>query len=72
MNKGAVEVGIKGTLVRDYKSKFEKTGFHKFLRAIYEKAVIAARVEQFEEKIIKDCDEFLAQSKAYLDLEGKR
>ena len=71
-NKGSVEVSIKGTLVRDYKSKFEKSAFHKFLRAIYEKTVIHARVEQFEEKILKDCDEFLAQAKAYLDLEGRR
>ena len=71
-NKGEIEVGVKGTLVRDYKSKFEKTAFQKFLRAIYEKTVIHARIEQFEEKIIKDCDEFLAQGKAYLDLEGKR
>jgi len=71
-NKGSVEVGIKGILVRDYKSKFEKTAIQKFLRSIYEKTVIPARVEQFEEKLIEDCDEFLSQAKAYLDLEGKR
>ncbi len=71
-NKGSVEVSVKGNLVRDYKSKFEKTAFQKFLRAIYEKTVIHARIEQFQEKIIEECDEFLAQAKAYLDLEGKR
>jgi len=71
-NKGSVEVGIKGNLVRDYDGKFEKSAFQKFLRGIYEKFVIAARVEQFQEKIISDCDEFLAQAKAYLDLIGKR
>jgi len=71
-NKGSVEVGIKGNLVRDYDGKFEKSAFQKFSRGIYEKFVIAARVEQFQEKIISDCDEFLAQAKAYLDLIGKR
>jgi len=71
-NKGNIELSIKGNLVRDYKSKFEKSAFQKFLRGIYEKSVIAARVEQFQEKIITDCDEFLAQAKAYLDLVGKR
>jgi len=71
-NKGEVEMKIEGSLIRDYKSKFEKSGVHKFLRAIYEKGVIAARVEQFEVKIIEDCNEFLSQVKAYLDLEGKR
>ena len=29
-NKGSVEIGINGTLVRDPKGKFEKTGFQKF------------------------------------------
>jgi len=71
-NKGGVEVSIKGILVRDYAGKFETTAFKKFLRSIYEKWVITSRIEQFEGKIIGDCDEFLSQSKAYLDIEGKR
>ena len=50
-NKGSVELSIKGVLARDYKGKFEKTAMQKFMRAIYEKWVIPARVEQFEEKI---------------------
>jgi hypothetical protein len=72
MNKGEVEITVNGFLIRDYKSKFEKSAFHKFLRAIYEKGIISARIEQFEEKIMEDCTEFLSQVKAYLDLEGKR
>lgn len=71
-NKGSVEVKIKGTLIRDYQGKFETTAFKKFLRSIYEKWVITSRIDQFEEKLVKDCDEFLSQAKAYLDLEGKR
>jgi len=71
-NKGSIELGVKGNLVRDYDGKFEKSAFQKFLRGVYEKSVIAARVEQFQEKIIEDCDEFLAQAKAYLDLLGKK
>jgi len=71
-NKGAIEVGVKGTLVRDYQGRFEKTAIQKFLRGIYEKMVIPSRVSEFEGKVIGDCDEFLAQAKAYLDLEGKR
>jgi hypothetical protein len=72
MNFGEFEITIKGNLLRDYKGKFEKSGMHKFVRAVYEKTVIPARIEQFEEKIIEDCSEFLSQVKAYLDLEGKR
>lgn len=71
-NKGSVEIKVTGTLIRDYDSKFEVTAHKKFLRSIYEKWVIPSRIEQFEEKLISDCDEFLSQAKAYLDLEGKR
>jgi len=71
-NQGSVEIKLTGTLIRDYDSKFEVTAHKKFLRNIYEKWVIPSRIEQFEDKLISDCDEFLSQSKAYLDLEGKR
>lgn len=71
-NEGSVKIEIKGILVRDYKGKFEMSGFRKFLRSIYEKWVIPARIEEYEGKIAGSCDEFLGQAKSYLDLEGKR
>jgi len=70
-NEGSFEMRVKGTLVRDWQGKFEKNGFQKFLRAIYEKWIIPTRVDQFEGKIIGDCDEFLGETKAFLALEGK-
>ena len=71
-NKGSVQIGVKGILVRDYEGKFETSAFNKFLRSIYEKWVISARIEEYESKIAGYCDEFLSQAKAYLDLEGKK
>jgi len=71
-NDGSVKINIKGILVRDYKGKFEMSAFRKFLRSIYEKWVIPARIEEYEGKIAGSCDEFLSQAKSYLDLEGKR
>ena len=71
-NKGSVEVKVAGDLVRDYQGKFEGSAIKKFLRSIYEKWIIPSRIEQFEEKLIEDCNEFLNQAKAYLDLEGKK
>ncbi len=71
-NKGSVQIKTKGVLVRDYDGKFETKAFQKFLRSIYEKWVIASRINEFENKIAGDCDEFLNQAKAYLDLEGKK
>lgn len=71
-NSGQVKVSVKGTLVKDYDSKFEGTATRKFMRSIYEKWVIPSRVKQFEDKIISDSDEFLSQAKAFLDLEGRK
>jgi len=71
-NQGAVESEIKGILVRDYEGKFETTAFKKFLRGIYEKWVIPSSIEEYKTKIAEDCDKFLNQAKAYLDLEGKK
>jgi hypothetical protein len=63
---------MKGVLVRDYQGKFEKNAFQVFLRTAYEKWIIPGRIDQMEAKLFGDCDEFLAQAKAFLDLEGKR
>ena len=71
-NKGTVEMKITGILARDYKGKFETTAFKKFLRSTYEKWVIPSRIDEFQGKVAQECDEYLNQVKAYLDLEGKR
>lgn len=71
-NQGSVTLGVKGTLVRDYDGKFEKSSFQKFLRSIYDKWVIPSRVQEYEDKLIGKCNDFLNQAKAYLDLEGKQ
>ncbi len=71
-NKGTVEIKIKGVLVRDWQGKFERDAFRKFLRSIYEKWVIPSQIEYYEDKIAEDCDDFLSQAKAFLDLEGKK
>ncbi len=71
-NKGEVELKIKGILVKDYEGKFQRTATKKFMRSIYEKWVIPARIDEFEDDIISKCDEFLNQTKAFLDLEGKK
>jgi hypothetical protein len=70
-NKGRVEMQVNGTLIRDYSGKFETTPFRKFMRNVYEKWIISSEIEKFEEYIMLQCDEFLKQAKAYLDLEGK-
>jgi hypothetical protein len=71
-NKGSVEIKVKGILEHDYDGKFDSSPTKAFMRGIYEKWVIKARVKALEGKLAADCDEFLTQAKAYLDLEGKK
>lgn len=71
-NSGNYEIKAKGALSKDWQGKFEMTAYYKFLRSIYEKYIIPQAIEQFRDKITGDCDEFLQQVKAYMDIEGKR
>ncbi|MBU1252672.1 MAG: hypothetical protein KJ905_02745 [Nanoarchaeota archaeon] len=71
-NQGSVEMSVKGVLVSDFQGRFDTSGFNKWMRGVYEKWIISSRVAQFTDKIAGDCDEFLSQAKAYLDLEGKK
>jgi hypothetical protein len=70
-NKGEVSLKVKGVLIRDYDGKFESSARMKLWRGIYEKWIIASRIDQFEEVLIGICDGFLSQAKAFLDLESK-
>lgn len=72
MNKGSVELTVKGFLMKDYKGKFDRTAFRKMWREIYQKWIIPSRVDEFETRLADHCEELLAQAKAFLDLEGKR
>ena len=71
-NKGGIELEAKGILIRDWEGKFERSGFQKFMRSIYERWVIKSRVLEFEDRLIGRCSGFLEQAKAWLDLEGKQ
>jgi len=71
-NKGEIEINLKGILERDYENRWETTAFLKFLRSIYDKYIIKNRINELEDKIFADCDEFLAQVKAFLVVESKR
>lgn len=64
------ELEVKGVLVRDYQGKFEKSALTKFWRGIYERWIIAERVDQMENKVFSELNEFVEQVKAYLALEG--
>ena len=72
MNKGQVEVKITAYLEKDYEHRWETTSISKFLRGLYDRYIIRNRIESYEEKIIEEVDELVAQIKAFLELEGKK
>ena len=71
LNKGDLELGVKGVLVKDYEGSWDKNAFYNFLKKVYNRYIIRGRIEQYEDKLFGDCDDFLAQVKAWLQLEGK-
>jgi hypothetical protein len=71
-NKGSIEIGIKGTLVRDYEGKFDTSPMYKFMRRVYDKWILVSRVKEVEGKLVDTCNDFLEQAKAYLDLAGRK
>jgi len=72
MNKGEIEIAVESKLVRDYEGRWETSAFMRFSRSIYDKYIIKNKIEEMEEKLFGESDEFLAQVKAFLSLEAKR
>ena len=66
INQGTIEVKFKAILEKDYESKWENSPLMKFLRGIYDKYIIRERADQYEEKLISDVNEIIAQCKAFL------
>jgi hypothetical protein len=72
MNKGTVEIRFTGTLIKDYESRWEDAPFLKFLRGVYDRYIIRARIEQYETKLFGEVDEVVSEAKSYLAVEGKK
>lgn len=70
-NKGEIKISVKSFLIKDPYGQFETSGTMKVWRGIYEKFIIPSRIKQYEDKLIGDSDEYIAQAKAFLDLEGR-
>jgi len=72
MNKGYIEIKFTAVLVKDYEHRWENTAFLKFLRGVYDRYIIKSRVEGYEDKLLAEVDEVVAQAKSYLAIEGKQ
>lgn len=71
INKGQLEIAFSATIEKDYEHRWENSAFLKFLRGVYDRYIIRGRIESYEEKIFEEVDEYIAQVKSFLALEGK-
>ena len=71
-NKGEIEIKFDAILERDYEHRWENNGFLKFLRGVYNRYIIKGRIDDYEDRIVEEVNELIAQMKAWLVLEGKR
>ena len=73
MNKfNEIGIEIKGVLVRDYDSKWNKNVTSKFFKEVYNKYVIPARNKEMEGKIEGFVQDFKEEIKALLELTGRK
>lgn len=71
-NKASFEIKVKGTLIKDYENKWEDQPFWKFLRGVYDRYIIRARIHQYEQKLFMEANDFLNQCKSFLAMESRR
>jgi len=71
MDSGTLEIKFDAVLLKDYESRWENYAFFKFLRGFYERYFIYSRIEEYEKKLLQELEEFLAQCKSFLAIEGQ-
>jgi len=70
LDKAQVEIRVDATLEKDYEHRWENNVFSKFLRGAYDRYLIRGRIDTYEGKIFSEADEFIAQVKSFLAIEG--
>lgn len=71
-NKGKISIEIKGVLVLDPKGKWDNSEFWRFMRDVYNKYVVPARVENKRDGIKKTVKNLKEELKSFLELSGRR
>lgn len=72
MNKGYIELKFTAILEKDYEHRWENNAFIKFLRGAYDRYIIKGRIDSYEDKLLADTDEVIAQVKSFLTIEGRQ
>ena len=72
MNKGRVFMEIKGTMIRDPESHWDRTPFYRFLRDVYNKYIVPSRIDAMTDTLRYEVSDLKEDLKAFMDLVGKR
>jgi len=72
VNKGDFEVKFTAFLEKDYENRWENTAFLKFLRGLYEKYIISSTIRSYCGMLEDEANSLTNQTKALLDLSGKK
>lgn len=65
-NKGELEIVFKGTMIKDYESRWEDKPLHKFMRGIYEKYIIRTTIDEYADDLEDDTRDIISDLKAFL------
>ncbi len=71
-NKGDLKIVVKASVRRDWEDTWDKQPFYKFLRGIYDKYIMRTTNDEYEDALTGKAQSFVEDTKAYLNLEGKR
>ena len=72
MNKGAIEIGIKSILEKDYESRWITRAPIAFLRTFYDRYLIKERIEKFVGELIGEMGTIADEIKSFLNIQGTR
>ena len=71
-NKGDLKMTVSATLIRDPEGKWEGTSFWQMMRGVYDKFIIKATADDYEDALADKADGLIEDVKAFLVLEGKK
>jgi len=71
MNKGDLEIKEICALVHDYKDQWTSP-FFRFWKYYYEAYIMYTRIDKYEKDVLAELEELFAETKAFLQLTGKR
>jgi hypothetical protein len=72
MNKGKVDMDIRGALVKDPESKWDSAPFTRFMRDVYNKYVIPSRIYDMEMKVRTDVSILKDELKAFMEVSARK